>query len=399
MTPDELKVIIAKHAAFVGRRVGGVRANLKKAELAGLDFSKAQLQTAVFAGSDCRRAKFVGCDLSHADFFGAALEDANLSWALLKCTDFRGAVLRNARLNGSNMSQSDLRPGIWMDMSEHLNEDQQTVTRVSDLSNASLQSANLSSARLTHALLQNADLSNADLSDSDLSFAKLKNANLANANLTNANLSKTLLKGADLSNCIVTVQQIEMADVTDAVLPPTIAKQLSMPSVHRSPKDELERRIYDHQRWMETGGQVGARADLKGCNLSKRDLRYVDLSGADLTGCVFDGADVSGGKFVLCQMVKTSFGAARLVGTDLSGSDLSDSNFKRANLTRCMLGEVDLKKPDGTPMGRKWPTNLSRCDFSYADLTNATLLGARTEGAVFANAILDGTKTGDADAA
>jgi uncharacterized protein YjbI with pentapeptide repeats len=58
-----------------------------------------------------------------------------------------------------------------------------------------------------------------------------------------------------------------------------------------------------------------------------------------------------------------------------------------------------LKKPDGTPMGRKWPTNLARCDFSHADLTNASLIGARTEGAVFANAMLDGAKTGDADAA
>ena len=47
--------------------------------------------------------------------------------------------------------------------------------------------------------------------------------------------------------------------------------------------------LHRHQRWLETGGKDGARADLTGA-----DLTGADLTGAVLTGAVLTGADLTG---------------------------------------------------------------------------------------------------------
>jgi uncharacterized protein YjbI with pentapeptide repeats len=85
----------------------------------------------------------------------------------------------------------------------------------------------------------------------------------------------------------------------------------------------------------------------------------------------------------LTLLPEASFIGAKLVGAEFSGADIGGGRFMRCDASDAIFEPVDLKKPDGTPMGRKWPTNLSRCDFTGADLSGCVLEAAVTEGAVF----------------
>ena len=112
----DLKMILDKHHKWLKNEPGGVRANLRCADLRD-------------------------ANLRCADLSGADLRDANLS----------SANLRDANLSGANLSSADLR-------------------------DANLSSANLSSANLSDANLRCADLSGADLRDANLRCADLSGA-------------------------------------------------------------------------------------------------------------------------------------------------------------------------------------------------------------------------------
>ena len=52
--------------------------------------------------------------------------------------------------------------------------------------------------------------------------------------------------------------------------------------------------LHRHQRWLETGGKDGARADLRDAVLTGADLRDAVLTGAVLRGAVLTCADLTG---------------------------------------------------------------------------------------------------------
>jgi hypothetical protein len=91
-TPDQLKDILAKHAAWLRNEEGGQHADLSGANLSGADLSDADLSGANLSGAYLSRAYLSRADLSGADLSRADLSRANLSRADLSGADLSGAV-------------------------------------------------------------------------------------------------------------------------------------------------------------------------------------------------------------------------------------------------------------------------------------------------------------------
>jgi len=114
MPPEEIKHVLELHAAWLGNREGGKRADLRGADLRGADLSGAylsgaDLRGADLSGADLRGANLSGAYLSGADLRGADLSGANLSGAYLSRADLRGADLSGANLSGAYLSRANLK--------------------------------------------------------------------------------------------------------------------------------------------------------------------------------------------------------------------------------------------------------------------------------------------------
>lgn len=88
MTQTEIQAVLEAHGKWLRCETGGVRANLRFADLS-------------FA--NLRGAKLSGADLHGADLYGANLSGADLTRAVL-----RGADLRGATMTGANLCRADL---------------------------------------------------------------------------------------------------------------------------------------------------------------------------------------------------------------------------------------------------------------------------------------------------
>jgi uncharacterized protein YjbI with pentapeptide repeats len=100
--PDELKIILEKHKAWLETGgEGGERANLWRADLHGADLREADLWRADLRGADLRGANLWGADLREANLRGANLEGADLQGADLKETDLELANLKEVDLDFS----------------------------------------------------------------------------------------------------------------------------------------------------------------------------------------------------------------------------------------------------------------------------------------------------------
>ena len=172
MTQEKLNEILAAHKLWLDDKGGGIRANLRGADLRWANLSVADLS----------RANLSGADLSGANLSGANLRGADLRWANLSVANLSRADLSRADLSWAGLSGADLR---WANLSG------------ADLSRADLSGADLSGANLSGANLRGADLRWANLSVANLSRADLSRADLRRADLRWANLS-----GADLMSSI-----------------------------------------------------------------------------------------------------------------------------------------------------------------------------------------------------
>lgn len=99
--------------------------------------------------------------------------------------------------------------------------------------------------------------------------------------------------------------------------------------------------------------------NLKGANLSGRDLRSVNLSGADLTG-----ADLSG-----CDLRLADLSSAKLTGANLQDADLRNADLTNADLTGANLADADLRQVDLST------AQLAGANLSGVDLRDAQLPG------------------------
>ena len=123
--------------------------------------------------------------------------------------------------------------------------------------------------------------------------------------------------------------------------------------------------------WREKNRLV--RPQLRGANLTGRDLRLCRFSDADLKGADLTGANLTGARFG-----DTYLRRAVLRDATLANANLSGANLRRADLTGAMLIGASLRRAD-----------LSKATLNGADLTGAILDYARLVETKLERATLD----------
>jgi uncharacterized protein YjbI with pentapeptide repeats len=205
--------------------------NLRRLDLAGLNFHNADLSKSDLFGADLSGADLSGTNLSGAmldrvTLIGARLDGANLDHASLmrpsttttltpnpgEAMSFKSASLRDAKFfgtfAGADFSGADLTDSvcapinktgfieyIWRTDFSGANLTGAELTRA-DMTQTRLSFAVLKGAVMRDVILREADLSGADLTGADLSGADLTDADLSDADVTGANLEGTKLHAA-----------------------------------------------------------------------------------------------------------------------------------------------------------------------------------------------------------
>ena len=123
--------------------------------------------------------------------------------------------------------------------------------------------------------------------------------------------------------------------------------------------ENIELVLEKHKKWLETNGESGEEAYLRGADLSRADLREADLIGADLRGADLRGADLREADLSRADLREADLREAYLIGADLIGADLRGADLSRADLREADLREADLIGAD-----------LSRADLRGAYLPN-----------------------------
>jgi len=197
--------------------------DLSRAILSEADLSVANLSRCILAGADLTAARVGNADLSHTDLSGAnfkwaELSGSSLSLAKMGNTKFREADLTRATLDDVKCRQADFRMAKL-----HGAKFRDADLRESDFSGADMSKTRVNGADLTWSNLSSANLEGADLSGAKLNMSKLResrlrDANLTDADLTWADLSKADLSGADLTDCNLSEADLSEAGLVKAVL-------------------------------------------------------------------------------------------------------------------------------------------------------------------------------------
>ena len=174
---------------FVGKNLeNGKFAN---ENMQNANFSVANLTGVDFSGADLRGVDFSGANLTNADLSGADLSGAVLSGAVLHGTNFTGA-----KLNGVKLAEADLEDAILLDIEIDALGIEELQELIEYIAKYYPHKLNLSKLNLT--LL--------NLAKIDLSKLNLHGVDFTGCDFTGVNIMEL-----DLSECIITPQQIAQA--------------------------------------------------------------------------------------------------------------------------------------------------------------------------------------------
>jgi uncharacterized protein YjbI with pentapeptide repeats len=175
--------------SFVGKNLENGK--FAAENLQGANFSVANLTGVNFVGADLRGVDFSGANLTDADLTGADLTGAVLSGAVLHRTNFT-----KAKMHGVKLVDADLEDAILLDLdidSIGIEELQELIEYIAKYYPHKL---NLSKINLTLLRLASIDLSQ---------------VNLRGVDFTGVDFTGVNLVGLDLSECIITPEQIAQA--------------------------------------------------------------------------------------------------------------------------------------------------------------------------------------------
>ncbi len=174
---------------FVGKNLeNGKFAN---ENLQNANFSVANLTGVDLSGADLRGADFSGANLTDANLSGADLSGAVLSGTVLHRTNFTGA-----RLNGVKLTEADLEDAILLGIEIDAIGIEELQNLIEYLAKYYPHKLNLTKLNLT--LL--------NLAKIDLSKVSLRGVDFTGCDFTGVNIMEL-----DLSECIITPQQIAQA--------------------------------------------------------------------------------------------------------------------------------------------------------------------------------------------
>ena len=164
-------------------------------------FANENLKGANFSVANLTRVDFSGADLRGVDFSGANLTDANLSGADLSGAILSGTVLHHtnftkAKMHGVKLVDADLEDAILLDIDIDAIGLEELQSLIEYLAKYYPHKLNLRKLNLTMLNLAAIDLSRLDLRGVDFTGVDFTGVNIV---------------GLDLSECIITPQQIAQA--------------------------------------------------------------------------------------------------------------------------------------------------------------------------------------------
>ena len=329
--------IAETHERFARGR-GGARADLRFAELEGIDGRRRLLNDAIFVGANLKNALLAGAHFERAALQGANLRGCDLRAANLRRADLRGASMAGASLNGAVLDEADLRAIRII----------RAGTNHSGFGPSHAGAADGLAADMSHCAMRGARLCAANLKGVNFTGAVLEGANL-----TGANVAGAVFTGAVITGAIGATQTLTAEQLSTCVHDPVDA------AVARRPM--LAARLEACAAWVESGGAEGAPAvldheDLRplggllrerlltalsargvravGVDFSASQLQGANFRDADLRGAVFDAADLRGACFENAKLAHARFGRAILAPLHLIGGRRMAPNFNGAVLER-----------------------------------------------------------------
>jgi hypothetical protein len=157
------------------------------------------------------------------------------------------------------------------------------------------------------------------------------------------------------------------------------------PKLREITEEELKQILERHEKYYESDGKDGKKADL-----SKVNISVAELSSAHLSGANFSGANLSAAKLSKADLREANLSEANLSSAELSKADLSGANLSAAELTLANLREANLSSANLREANLTWAdlseanlsaVNLSKADLSWANLRDANLSSAKLSGA------------------
>lgn len=163
-------------------------ADLRDANLSGLDLSGAEFTGADLRGANLTRSDLTDATLTGADLGNARLEDTVLRGADLTGADFPGALLQGVSLAGQALQGSDMSGA--------------TLIKV-DLEDATLEAADLSGATITHVRFGNLNLGGANLKHATFVAEKDAFDRLTPNDLSEVRFFRTQARGTNFSGALL----------------------------------------------------------------------------------------------------------------------------------------------------------------------------------------------------
>jgi hypothetical protein len=109
------------------------------------------------------------------------------------------------------------------------------------------------------------------------------------------------------------------------------------PKLREITEEELKQILERHEKYYESDGKDGKKADL-----SKVNISVAELSSAHLSGANFSGANLSAAKLSKADLREANLSEANLSSAELSKADLSGANLSAAELTLANLRDANL---------------------------------------------------------
>jgi uncharacterized protein YjbI with pentapeptide repeats len=281
-----------------------------------------------------------------------------------------------------------------------------------DLTGASFIQSNLHRSDFTLSNLTDANFRGAVVTLCNISFSNLNGADFREANLSEATFHNSTLLGANFEDAIIFGTRFDFTQgFTASQLYSTAsykAKDLTRVAIERVDLTGWNFAGQNMSR-MELGGSKLDNADLShttlladlintslvGANLRNADLRRAHLSSANVSGADFTDAMVSDavlvsldkGTFVEQQLYSTaSYKQGNLAGIRLAHNNMRGWNFSQQNLTKAEFLFSDLQN-----------ASFLNANLDDADLDVADLRGADFNGASLVRASLSGADLRSAD--
>ena len=259
-------------------RRGRARTTVINWDFAGLDFRAMH-----FSG-----ATFLDCSFKSADLRGAVFHGAKL-W---------GAYFDDADLSGADFAEADLSAGDAPQRTARL---ARTVLRDTDFTAARLRQVTFDGALLERTQLRRADLTGARFRGAEISDTNLEGATMVGADFTGAALRGDMRHQIEPAGIALDAMALEF--------------------------DAVAHRLREHERWVQSGGRRGKRAELVGYDFTGFDFSGALLAAARLDRSIFAEANFRG-----TTLAATLFRAANLRGADFTDADLRGADLRGANL-------------------------------------------------------------------